>query len=54
MVGAALVDPDQPASTAQSLDALKVRVLGLVLKLEPTKGAAANYHRMGSGAGSLT
>jgi capsular exopolysaccharide synthesis family protein len=44
VVGAGLVDRDQLARSLQSLDAVKGRVLGLVVNLLPTKGADAYYY----------
>lgn len=46
VVGAGLVNRDQLARALQSQDAVKGRVLGLVLNLMPTKGADAySYYR---------
>lgn len=45
VVGVGLVDRDHLARSLQSLDAVKGRVLGLVLNLVPTKGADYYYYR---------
>jgi capsular exopolysaccharide synthesis family protein len=44
VVGAGLVDRDHLARSLQALDAVKGRVLGLVLNLLPTKGGDAYYY----------
>ena len=44
VVGAGRVDRDHLAKSLQSLDAVKSRVLGLVLNLIPTKGSDAYYN----------
>jgi succinoglycan biosynthesis transport protein ExoP len=44
VVGAGRVDRDHLARSLQSLEAVKGRVLGLVLNLVPTKGTDAYYH----------
>jgi capsular exopolysaccharide synthesis family protein len=53
VVGAGRVDRDHLAKSLQSLDAVKGRVLGLVLNLVPTKGADGYYnYRDGYAPGS--
>jgi capsular exopolysaccharide synthesis family protein len=48
VVGAGMVDRDHLAKSLQSLEAVKGRLLGLVINLMPTKGADAySYYREG-------
>ena len=47
VVGVGLVDRDHLSRSLQSLDAVKGRVLGLVLNMMPTKGAEAYYYYQG-------
>ena len=49
VVGAGRVDRDHLARSLQSLDAVKGRVLGLVLNMLPTKGADAYSYYYGAG-----
>ena len=49
VVGAGRVDRDHLARSLQSLDAVKGRVLGLVLNMLPTKGADAYSYYYGKG-----